>query len=136
MLARLKRASRRYGALIWAMALVFAVAPAISVAFAAPAGAFSHVFIHAHDHDEDGHSHDVHHHHGDHQHHHGDATDNHDDDQGPHRLHLHYDACSPSMLILLMNAGAQHGLSARFEDQPNVAMRGTAPDRLLRPPIS
>lgn len=45
MLARLKSASRRCIVLFWAMAAVFAVAPALSTALASPPGVFSRVFI-------------------------------------------------------------------------------------------
>ena len=69
MLAQLKRASRRHVALVWAMALVFALAPGISVALAVPAGAFSRFLVHAHAHGDEDHMHHGHHHY--HGHYHG-----------------------------------------------------------------
>ena len=60
MLTRMKRASRRSIALIWAMVGLFALAPALSMAFAAPVGAFSRSLVHTHADDEPGHGH--HHH--------------------------------------------------------------------------
>ena len=44
MLAQLKRANRRSIAFVWAMAVMFAIAPALSMAFASPVGAFSRSF--------------------------------------------------------------------------------------------
>ena len=63
MLARLKRASRRSIAFVWAMSAMFAMAPALSMALASPVGAFSRSFIHVHADDEPGHVHHGHHHH-------------------------------------------------------------------------
>src|SRR5262245_59270800 len=80
MLTQLKRASRRGIALIWAVVVVFALAPVISVAYGGPAGVLSHYTMHAHadgDHDHvhygpDGHHHPHGHHHHDHDGHHHD----------------------------------------------------------------
>ena len=135
MLARLKRASRRCVALIWAMAFVFAVAPVVSMAFASPVGAFSRFLVHAHEHDEDHVHQGYHHHHG--HHHHDDATDDgQHDDQGQHRLHIHYDACCPSVLMPAQGVSTlQHRVADRITILPVEPMQGAPPDRLLRPPI-
>jgi hypothetical protein len=145
MLARMKRASRRSITLIWAMVVVFAIAPVVSMAFASPVGAFSRSFIHVHAYDEPGHVHHGHHHHhhsdhdhdGDHRHHDdGGTNDGHDHDQGKQLLHVHYDACCPSVLIPTQSASAlPHRLSGRIAILRVEPMQGAPPGRLLRPPI-
>ena len=140
MLARLKRVSGRGGALIWAMAVVFALAPAISMACATPAGAFSRVLLHLHDYDEPGHVHHGHHHDHDQDgghHHHDDGTDDgQHDNQGQHRLHIHHDACSPSVLTPELTADAVgHRVAGPVTPAPVQPMQGAPPDLLLRPPI-
>src|SRR5262245_5876407 len=105
MLTRVKRASRRSIALIWAVVGLFALAPALSVACAAPVCVFSRSLVHTHAGDEPGHDHHGHHHHHSHHHDHGDhdhgdANHHHDDDgdsgdstdPGQHGLHVHFDA--------------------------------------------
>ena len=142
MLARLKRAGRSCVALIWAMAALFALAPAVSMAFAAPVGAFSRVLLHVHGHDEqamcimdititqistrrssprrrrtdDGPDHD---------------------DQGQHRLHVHHDACCPSVLMPSQSGETRADIALAGPDHhpPVEPMQGAPPDRLLRPPI-
>lgn len=144
MLARLKRGSRRFVALIWATVLVFGLAPAASAAFSAPVGAFSRFVVHAHEHGDEGRLHCGHHHH--HGHLHGEhGSQYHDDgvidggqvdDQGQHHLHVHYDACCPSVLISVVAASM---LERRVADRVTIAPaeqgQGAPPDRLLRPPI-
>lgn len=143
MLARLKKASRRCAALIWATAFVFALAPVISMAYAAPAGAFARVLLHVHEPDEAGHVHHGHYHdnhahdqQGGH-HHYDDGTDvGSDDDPGQPRLHVHYDACCPSILIpVLSPATFAYRVADPVTAAPVQPMHGAPPDRLLRPPI-
>jgi hypothetical protein len=140
MLARLKKASRACRALVWALVALFALAPAISMASAAPAGAFSRLFLHVHEHADDGHVH--------HGHHHRDHADHHHDDGGQTRhdgasgsgqshLHIHHEACCPSMDIPVAVPGtAQYRLAGRLAIPPVEPMHGAPPGRLLRPPIS
>jgi hypothetical protein len=139
MLAGLKRASRRSIALIWALALVFAFAPALSMAFAAPVGAFSRVFLHAHEYGDEDHVHHGHHHHHDEHHghhHHDDAMDDGQNDQGSHHLHVHWDASCPSVLVPVLTLGTlQNRVADRFTVPPAEPMLGASPDRILRPPI-
>jgi hypothetical protein len=147
MLARLKRASRRCGALVWVMAVVFAAAPVISTAHGAPVGTFSRPLIHAHAHahGDEGHIHRGHgrhhyghHHHHDHDghHHHDDAADDGTDDPAQDRLHVHYDASCPSVAIAAPMASLLHRVADRVVIAPVEAKQGAPPDRLLRPPIS
>jgi hypothetical protein len=144
MLARLKRASRRSIAFVWAMSAMFAMAPALSMSLASPLGAFSRSFIHVHAADEPGHVHHDHHHHhydhdhdGDHGHHHdGGTNDGQDHDRGQQRLHVHYDASCPSVVIPAQNGSAlPHRLSGRMAILRVEPMQGAPPGRLLRPPI-
>lgn len=148
MLARLKRANRRCAAPIWAMALVFALAPVISIAFAVPAGAFSRFLIHSHADGDDDHVHHGHHHlhhghdhyhDGDHdhdsEHHQDDAVNNGSSDQGQHRLHVHYDASCPSVLVPEPIGSILHRVVDRVGVPPIEAKQGAPPGRLLRPPI-
>ena len=143
MLARLKQASRCCVALVWAMVTVFALAPGISMAFAAPAGAYARIFVHAHGHDEDAHIHYGHHHHGhshdghdDHHHHDQAVGDGGQDDQGHPRVHVHCEVCCPGLLVPQLTGGMlAYRVSDRVAIQPVESMQGNPPDRLLRPPI-
>jgi len=143
MLATLKRAGRRCRPLIWAMALIFALAPAFCVASCASAGVFTGFVVYAHAHDEAGHTHHGYHHHGHwhggHADHHYDngTTDNGDHSSGQYRLHVHFDFCCPGLLIPVLEAAA---LCDRPSDciaiPPAHPTQGVQPDQLLRPPIS
>jgi hypothetical protein len=149
MLTRVKRASRRSIALIWAVVGLFALAPALSMAFAAPVGAFSRSLVHTHADDEPGHDHHGHHHHHSYHHdqgdqHHGDASHHHDDDgnnggstdPGQHRLHVHFDACCPSLVLPAQDVTPlQHRPSDRLAILLVEPLQGAPPDDLLRPPI-
>lgn len=151
MLALLKRASRRCIALVWAMMLVFALAPVVSVAYGAPAGVLSGFLLHSHedgdvDHVHHGHNHhhhghhhhhdrDGHHHDDDGHHHHDDATDGGPNDGGQDPLHVHYDASCPSVLTPIPTADALYRLAERVTFPPVNARQGAPPGRLLRPPI-
>jgi hypothetical protein len=139
MLARLKKGTRACRALVWALVALFALAPAVGMAYAAPAGAFSRLFLHIHVHADDGHVHHGHHHeHGDHHHDDGDHS-HHDDasDPGQSRLHIHHEACCPSMDIpVAAPETAQYRLAGRLAIPPVGPMQGAPPGRLLRPPIS
>lgn len=149
MLTQVKRAGRRCIALIWVMAGLFALAPALSMAFAAPVGAFSRSLVHTHADDEAGHDHHGHHHRDSHHHDYGDhdqgdAGHHHDDDgdsgdladPGQHRMHVHFDACCPSLVLPAQDATAlQHRPSDRLAILPVEPMQGAPPDELLRPPI-
>ena len=143
MLARLKRASRRCIALVWAMMLVFALAPVVSVAYGAPAGVISGFLLHSH---EDGDADHVHHGHGHHHHDHAghdhdghhhddDATDDGPQDGGQGPLHVHYDASCPSVLTPVPTADALYRVAERVTLPPVDAKQGAPPGRLLRPPI-
>lgn len=135
MLERLKHGSRRGTALVWAMAVVFALAPVIGVACGAPAGVFSRFVLHAHADGDHGHVHhgdDDHHHHG---HHHDDATDGGTGDPGHGPVHVHYDACCPSLLMSVPTAGVLYRVGHRVTIPPAEAKQGAPPGRLLRPPI-
>jgi len=126
------------------MATVFALAPAVSMALAVPVGAFSRFLVHAHEHGDEDHVHDgYHHHHGHDQdghdsHHHDDGADDdgQNDDPGQPRLHVHCDACCPSVLIPFQTPSTlQHRAADRIAILPVEPMQGAPPDRLLRPPI-
>jgi len=149
MLAHLKRAGRRCIALVWAMALVFAAAPAVAMASATAAGEFSRFFMHAHGQGEDDHHHGHHHfshvhdgeadHHHDGEaghHHHGSVGDTPGDDSRQPGLHVHFDACCPSVLVPVQAATLpRHLLAGRMAVARFAPLRGAPPDRLLRPPI-
>ncbi len=151
MLAQLKRTGRRAIVLIWATTLMFAVAPALAMAYAAPGGAFSRLFVHVHAHgDEDhvhhvDHVHDGHHHHhhhghvhaGEEDHHHHDATDDgRPDDPGQPRLHVHFDACCPSVLVpVQVYAPCNERVAGRVSVPRAEPLQGAPPGLLLRPPI-
>jgi hypothetical protein len=144
MLAQLKRTGRRAVAVIWAMALVFAVAPALAMANAVPAGAFSRFLVHAHAHGDEDHVHHGHHHHHhghahdeDADHHHHDAVgDGPDDDSGQPRLHVHFDVCCPSVLVSVQASVPCSDRVAGRVTVPRVEpLQGAPPGLLLRPPI-
>jgi hypothetical protein len=144
MLAQLKRVSRRHIALVWAMIVVFAVAPLLSLAAAVPAGAFSRLLVHSHDGAELGHVYHGHlHHHGhehddgDHHHHadHG-MGDVDEHDQSQPQPHVHYEAGCPSVVLPeLDGAVVRHRLRDRVAIRRALPMQGAPPDRMLRPPI-
>jgi len=141
MILRLARANRRRVLWVWTMAFVFAVAPIHSLTFAAPAGAFSTVVIHAHDGGGEDHSHRSNDHHHDQD---GAGTQ---DDVGPldhggpghhgrGNLHVHHDACCPSVLLPGPVAELpEQGLGNAFDRSLTRSLRGASPDSLLRPPI-
>jgi hypothetical protein len=144
MLARLKRASRRDIALVWAMMLVFVLAPVIGVAHGAPACVPMHFLMHAHadgdvDHvhygdDDHHHRHQTgHDHDGDH--HHDDMADDGPDGTGQGPLHVHYDACCATMLMPLPAIVIGYRVAHRVVLPPVHARQGAPPGRLLRPPI-
>jgi hypothetical protein len=149
MLAQLKGASRRYVAPVWAMMLVFVLAPALGAAHGAPPGVFSHFLVHAHapgdhghapgghghHHHGDEHHHGHHHHHDDGHHHHDDAMDDGQSDSGQGPLHAHYDASCPSALMPLPTASVLYRVAHRVGLPPVDAKQGAPPGRLLRPPI-
>jgi hypothetical protein len=144
MLARLKQASRHSTALVWAMVIVFALAPVISVAYGAPAGVLSRFVLHAHADADHGHLHhgdDDHHDHGHHDHgrgghHHDDAvTDDSPGDPGQGPAHVHYDVCCPSLMMSTPATGVLYRLGHRVAIPPAEARQGAPPGRLLRPPI-
>jgi hypothetical protein len=139
MLARLKRASRRCIALVWAMMLVFALAPVVSVAYGAPAGVSSGFLLHVHHgHHHHGHHHDYDHdgHHHDHDgHHHDDATDDGSNDAGQGSLHVHYGASCPSVPASVPTVDMLRRVAERVTPPPVDAMQGAPPGLLLRPPI-
>jgi hypothetical protein len=148
MLARLKRASRRCIALVWAMMLVFALAPVVSVAYGAPAGVISGFVLHSHEGGDADHIHHGHHHHHHHGHHHDldghdhdghhhddDATDDGPQDGGQGPLHVHYDASCPTVLTSVPTAEALYRLAERITLPHVEAKQGAPPGRLLRPPI-
>jgi hypothetical protein len=143
MLARLKTTSRRNIAIVWTMLAVFALAPALSLAAAVPAGAFSRVLVHSHDGAELGHLYNGHHHH-DHEHDDGDHhqhsdhgmgdVDKHDPSQP--QPHVHYDAGCPSVVIPVQyGAPVRHRFRDRVAIQRVPPLLGAPPGRLLRPPI-
>ncbi|KAB2916713.1 MAG: hypothetical protein F9K29_10740 [Hyphomicrobiaceae bacterium] len=143
MLAQLKRASRSCIAFIWAMAVVFAVAPAVSMAYASPVGAFSRPAVHAHEHGDDDHVHHSIHLHlayvhpddADHRHHKS-SGDEPQDDEGQPGLHVHHEACCPSVLVPVVTASTVHIRVTDRVTLPRVEpLQGAPRNRLLRPPI-
>ena len=57
-------------------------------------------------------------------------------DQGQQRLHVHYDACCPSVVVPTQSGSAlPHRLSDRIAILRVEPMQGAPPGRLLRPPI-
>jgi hypothetical protein len=119
---------------------MFAVAPALSSGFATATGAFAQTIVHSHDHGDEPHSH--------HHHHHHDRADSGmiddlgvpQDGQSGHsdhdRLHVHYDASCPSIIVLApVLIALDRELGATVDPPPTKALRGSSPGRLLRPPI-
>jgi hypothetical protein len=138
MISRLRQAGRRRAVLAWTLALVFAVAPALSIAFAAPAASFTNAVVHSHHHGDAPHSH--HHLHHDQDRADGgmvDTLDTKHDGQGGHdRAHVHHDASCPSIVVpapVLLTLDQQ--LSTPVDPPPTKALHGAPPSRLLRPPI-
>jgi hypothetical protein len=124
------------------MALVFAVAPIHSLSLAAPAGAFSTAVIHAHDGGGEDHSHHSHDHHHDRD---GAGTqdglgpqgDGGPVHQGKGNLHVHHDACCPSVLVPGPAVDLpEQRLGNAFDRSLTQSLHGASPDSLLRPPIS
>jgi len=145
MLVPLKRATGRWANLVWLIAFVFAIAPGISKALATPVGAFAGLVVHAHAHAEPGHVHYGHHHHG---HDHGGQAgglNQHEDDpaengpapgHGQPHVHVHYDACCPSVVIPVLDSGTiEHRVTEAFATLTALPTQGELPDNLLRPPI-
>ena len=140
MIGRLREAGKRRAVLLWTLALMFAVAPALSSAFAAPAGSFAQTIVHSHDHGDEPHSHHHHDHDGA-----GDGGMVGDlgvvqDGQSGHsdhdRLHVHYDASCPSIMVPApVSLELDQKLGAAVEPRPTKALRSSSPRRLLRPPI-
>jgi hypothetical protein len=132
MLMRMRMTGRRHIALLWAMALLFAVAPALGVG--AHAGALSGIVVHAHDQGEVAHSHHVHDHDGQDR---NLGSSDVDDGPGQNRPHVH-DACCASMFMLMpMLAAAmlEHRVGDALGMPPTQPIQGSTPDNLLRPPI-
>lgn len=133
MLAQLNKVRRRFITLVWVMMLAFAIAPAASAVSAQPVGAFSHVVVHAHDHDQAAHIHHL----GDHDHDDVAAVD--DNPTGnPSQLpvHVHSQACCPSVIVPVFNAATpQDRVAGIMAIAPIESMKGAPPGRLLRPPI-
>jgi hypothetical protein len=143
MIRRLREAGRRRAVLLWTLALMFAVAPALSMSFAAPTGSFARMIVHSHDHGDAPHSH---HHHHDHDHDHADGglidhlgvTHDGPSGHGDHdRVHVHYDASCPSVIVPVpVSLALDQRLSAAVDPPPTKALHGSSPSRLLRPPIA
>ena len=132
MLMRIRMTGRRRIALLWAMWLLFAVAPALSTG--AHAGTFSGIVVHAHDQGEVAHSHHVHDHDGQEC---NLGSSDVDDGPGQNRLHVH-DACCASMFMLmpmLTAAMLEHRVGDALGMPPTQLIQGSTPDNLLRPPI-
>lgn len=139
MIGRLRVAGRRHGLLLWATALIFAVGPALSMGTATPVGTFAGIVVHADDHGQAPHSH-----HDPHHAHDGtetvlslgtvdDAQPNH---HGQGRLHAHYDACCPSILVPVpTEVDVQHRVGQAINAPTAQPLYGASLDRLLRPPI-
>ena len=69
-------------------------------------------------------------------HHHEDDGNSGDSaDPGQHRMHVHFDACCPSIVLPAQDAPAQRRPSDRMAILPVEPMQGAPPDHLLRPPI-
>lgn len=141
MIGRLRQAGRRRGALVWTLALLFALAPALSMGFATPAAAFARTIVHAHDHGGEPHSHHNHDHHDHDDADHADlgtlgASPN-DSGHGEHdSVHVHQDACCPSVIVPVpVSLVLDQHLSVAVDPPPTKALHGSSPSRLLRPPI-
>lgn len=132
------------GALVWLIAVTFAVAPAVSMALAAPSGLYSRYLVHIHANDDAGHVHlDQGHDHGDEFVGHGSDEERevagHDDGASPEhsRLHVHYDVGTPSILLpVLLVHGLGSPVTARIAPMADQELRSVLRDRLLRPPIT
>ena len=137
----LKCRNNRVGraALVWAVSVLFAVVPAISMALATPVGAFSHVFAHIHALEDQAHEHVTVHDHGDgSQHEHVDHDHGvTDDGSGQGLLHVHYDVACPSVLVPAEGGrpAILHRLSARLSIPAVAEPPDAGQQRLLRPPI-
>lgn len=124
---------RRRIALLWAMSLLFAVAPALSIG--AHAGTFSGIVVHAHDQGGAAHFHHVHDHDGQER---NLGSSDFDDGPGQSRLHVHHDACCASLFMLmpmLTAAMLEHRVGDALGMPPTQPIHGSTPDNLLRPPI-
>ena len=140
MIRRIRKHVKRSGVPTWALVLMFAVAPALSSAFAAPAGSFAQTIIHSHAHGDEPHSH---HHHHDHERADsgiagdlGLAQDSQSGHSDHDRVHVHYDASCPSIMVPTpVSLELDQELGAAVEPRPTRALRGSSPSRLLRPPI-
>ena len=133
MLMRIRMTCRRRIALLWAMSLLFAAAPALSMG--AHAASFSGIVAHAHDQGEAAHSHHVHDHDGQERNLGSNVVD---DGPGKNRLHVHHDACCASMFMLVPMVTAamlEHHVGDALSMPPTRAIQGSSPDNLLRPPI-
>jgi len=142
MIRRLRQHAKRSGVLTWALVLMFAVAPALSSGFATATGAFAQTMVHSHDHGDEPHSHHHHHHH-DHDRADGvmigdlDVPQDGQPGHGDHgRLHVHYDAACPSIIVPApVSLALDRELAATVDPPTTKALRGSSPGRLLRPPI-
>jgi len=142
MIGRLRQPGKRRAVLLWALALMFAVAPFLSMSFAAPEGSFARPTVHSHDHGDEPHSHH-HHHYGDHEHADGGMIDDFDvghDGQSGHgdhdRVHVHHDASCPSIIVPVpVTLALDQRLGAAVDPRPTKTLHGSSPSRLLRPPI-
>ena len=141
MIGRLREAGKRRAVLLWTLALMFAMAPALSLGFAAPTGVFAQTIVHSHDHGDASHSH---HHHHQHDHDRADsgisdlgaAQDGQPGHSDYDRVHVHYDASCPSIIVPApVSLELDQELGATVDPPPTKALRGSSPRRLLRPPI-
>lgn len=142
MIRQLREAGKRRAVLLWTLALMFAVAPALSLNFAVSAGPFARTIVHSHDHGDEPHSH--HHHHHDHDHADRGTIDDLgvvQDGQSGHgdhsRVHVHHDASCPSIIVPVpVTLALDLPLSASVDQPPTRVLHGSSPSRLLRPPIA
>lgn len=133
MLMRIRMTGRRRIALLWAMSLLFAIAPALGMG--AHAGTFSGIVVHAHDQGEVAHSHHVHDHDGQER---NLGSSDVDDGPGQNRLHVHHDASCASMFMLVPMVTAamlEHRVGDALGMPQTQPIQGSSPDNLLRPPI-
>lgn len=142
MLALIRNASRRCIAFVLAMALVFALAPGLSMAYAVPEGAFLSFVVHAHAHGGEDQAHHGHHHPGhkysDHDAHHGHDTARDDGagEEGKDHPHVHYDASLPNVLPTPEPVTSlPRPIAVQIAIPPVEAAQGAPPSGLLRPPI-
>lgn len=139
MLLKCRNNHSRRTLLVWVIAFVFGVMPAISMALATPAGAFSHVFAHVHVLENHAHEPVTVHDHGDgYQHEHADLDHGVPDDDTSHGLlHVHYEVACPSVLIPAEGPGpgVLHRVSARLSIPALAEPPDAGQQRLLRPPI-